>query len=522
MSAEPDRESPGLDRPLTVPLLVRGAVDPRVMLPLAFVAFILVCIALNEPHRRTSDGGSFWFWSALAAGVAVPAALLTIWFLPRRRWIEVTLTGFVLTERRRRRAYADDEVVGLTRSFTVDSNKVVHHHVVVELRPDGRKIDCLYAEQVGLGDPLAGLWVRLVGGVARRVGADLDSGATLAGEGWRLDAEGLHWRQGRLPLSRITKVGYYNRKLCLWKDDDERAFLRLPAGSRNAQPLGSLLWELRPDPAAARLPGKPLGRVLLELRSLDWVAGVAMLFLGLVLLYPLARWMVTRPGALPALATLAWLTVFVSTSVYSFEPRPTARLLFHEHGVSQPGPGGGKALLHEQIGTVTWKAGLAITFRPAAGVELPEIEYVTAVSRDVDVAPVRDLVCARLAQRWAEELRAGPVRWTPRLRFLPGSLEYTPGGLLGPGEPVAVPFEQTSFQLDNGAFRLFIAGHARAVFKERTDGPNFFVGLVLLQMIYRSCQQAQERQPSAAPAPPLRKGRGITLPGPPPGHITPG
>lgn len=519
MSTEPDRDFPELDRPLTVPLLVRGALDARVILGMMFLSFILAAIALNTRVRHPWDRVAPWLWILLALAVAVPAVLMAMWHVPRRRWLEVTVTGFVLTERGKRLACSDDAVVGLTRSFTLDSGKVVHHRIVLEIKREGDpiRIDCSYSVQPGLADPLAAFWDRLIAGIARRLRANLSRGVTLVGERWYLNERALHHRQGSVSLDHITKVGYYNRKLCLWKDDDERAFLRLPADGRNVQPLGAFLWEQRP--ASPGLPGKPLGRVLIDLRSYDWIMGIFVLFVGTPITFFLSRALLAHPSRLylGVVVAMGLTTLLCSVAAYTFRRGSTGRLVFHERGVSQPSREGTRMLLHEEIGTVLWQAGPTLTFIPHPDLDRPTIIYRTGVSLAEDLTPMRDLVCARLAERWAKDLQAGPVQWTPRLRFLPGALEYRPGGLLGDGEPVAVSYSLTSFQLDGATFRLFVTGQPRAVCKERTDLPNFFVGLVLLQMIYRSY-----RNPSASPpAAKLGGDQRITLPGPTRGRITP-
>src|SRR5262245_21247527 len=132
MSTEPDRDPAALDRPLTVPMLVRGALDCRVLIGLLAFRTRMLLIRLNVRYRNPWDRVSLWYFLGVAAASATPAVLMTIYHLPRRRWIEVTLTGFVLTERRRRLALTDDDVLGLSRSFTTDASNGVNHRVLLE------------------------------------------------------------------------------------------------------------------------------------------------------------------------------------------------------------------------------------------------------------------------------------------------------------------------------------------------------------------------------------------------------
>src|SRR5262245_49349651 len=102
------------DRPLSVPLLVRGGFNSGLLVWLAFYgnAFILAGLfALLQPSPE-AVAGVFWL---IAAGFGVLVLLRALWLLPRRRWLEVTLNGFVLTRRGRRQTFLDADVVGLSR-----------------------------------------------------------------------------------------------------------------------------------------------------------------------------------------------------------------------------------------------------------------------------------------------------------------------------------------------------------------------------------------------------------------------
>jgi hypothetical protein len=170
----------------------------------------------------------------------------------------------------------------------------------------------------------------------------------------------------------------------------------------------------------------------------------------------------------------------------------TNRLVFHEFGVSQPARKGARTLFYTEIGTVIWKNALFIILRPRAGIDKPEIRFRTGTrhrQHEDDLAQMRDFCCYWLARNWADELHKDPIVWTPRLRFLPGGLEYRPRGFLGDEEPVTIPYHLTSYQIQNSVFSLFEAGLSRAVCREWAGVPNFYPGLMLLDWIYHSFQQ---------------------------------
>src|SRR5947209_7675855 len=84
--------------------------------------------------------------------------------------------------------------------------------------------------------PIAAFAGRLTDSLARRTAGTLGQGASLTGEGWRLDAAGLRTWRALLPLSEITHAGFYDEHLCVWRGADERPALRIPQEGRNVHP----------------------------------------------------------------------------------------------------------------------------------------------------------------------------------------------------------------------------------------------------------------------------------------------
>src|SRR5262249_46320642 len=112
---------------------------------------------------------------------------------------------------------------------------------------------------------------------------NLAGGASLAGHGWWLDAAGLHDRSGTCqPLDTITHVGFHDKHLCLWRDHEEHPFARYPETGPNIHTLAALLGDLvrkrpgYPEP----LPGRPLGRLLVERHTYHRAIGVGVLAIG--------------------------------------------------------------------------------------------------------------------------------------------------------------------------------------------------------------------------------------------------
>jgi hypothetical protein len=511
LPASPRREValPG-DRPLTVPLLVRGSFDNVrfgfLCLFLSLLALVAFCAGSSVLMGRAWEPAVLlWSLAALCGGLA---ALLGLWQFRRRQWLEVTLTGFVLSHRDQRRVYSDDQVAGVAQYSQTSIDGEVKHRVVLEVGTpeDAERIDCCYSVAVGKVDPLAGFLARLVQHVTQRTLAGLEQGAELRGSGWSFDRHGLRTGGTLYPIEAISWCGFFGERLCLWKGDDEGPFLRLSLSSRNAHSLGQVLWHIvrrRPDHDRP-LPGLPLGRLLLERSSGALPLGLLLLVGGVVAGSYLAvlseSVTMPQPNILLVYSIVCFAIALGGSTMCWHGWRGGLR--FHEFGVKQRGWSRTRRLMYQDIGTVIWKGDMMMTLRPAAGVPRPTISFRSVLCRlDGEVASMRDHLCRFLAAQWAAKIPHGPVPWTPRLRFLPGGLEYCPASLLGPNEPVSVPYELTSYRLEPHRFLLFVTGQTQPVLRENVSLPNFFVGLVVLNGIYQAALTTHDSQP--APRPPL-------------------
>jgi hypothetical protein len=545
MSPHPDlghQPPAAIDRPLTAPLLVRGGFDNRILVALLFLAgLFLAMAAYGRLQSRPYDQAVIVVLLVLAALCGLPAAVLALWLLPRRRWLEVTLNGFILTRRGEKTALADEQIIALSQRHSTDSQGSTRCDIRLEVDQGGavEPVHCTYRFPPGQVDPLAAFLDRVVRGLVKRTRENLHRGASLSGKGWRLDARGLHCREEDKPVdpAAVSRASHHAGHLCLWKGDEERPFLRIASASRNAYPLGFFLYEAIASRGEQNkpLPGKPLGRILLDHPSPDLRLGqgVAVFALLLAAVLALVWW-----GNLPHshhggyYALLAAPLPVLALGAFLAARAGRMRLRFHESGVSQLTANGSRELLYSEVGVMVWKAGRQMTFEPLPGLDRPVICFRALHGADTpDLIGLRDHVASVIAGRWWADVRLAPVRWTPRLRFLPGGLEYRPTGFLGAGEPLSAPYHMTGYRIENGQFLLFVTGTTRAVVKESLEGANFFPGLVMLNWIYASYRSAAQ-EPAPAPAPRLppsaaeadaritaagRPGAGITAPPGPPG-----
>jgi hypothetical protein len=525
------------DRPLTTPLLVRGSL----LDPCLFVLCLGYC-AIVLPILWTIP-------SLLTLALAAVAALIGpvsrwLWLLRRRRWLEVAVEGFAITEKGRRQRLTDEQVSGVAwgcrrnqagfascrLTFEIAGGPRNTHAAMAEPgvaeaiggvrpQPAGRRyqrITCAYDWHQGRADPLEPFRQRLIAGLCQRTCRDLAAGAELRGCGWRLAATGVHYRRGLrrhlVPLHEVTWVHHINGLVCLWQGNQERPFLSLADNSLNALTLLGLVPALRQgDPLFAAPPAeRPLGRQLFRLSGWWWpVLGLALFFLILPLLALLPR---DEGFRILAAMVLIFLTLPLLALVgVNLLHLGRYRLSVHTDGIVQHNLWGRRQLLYSEIGTLVWGASSCYCrLLPREGSDLPAIQFVVTDA----LVQVRDMVSQRIAGRWAERLQRGEaVEWTPSLTFRPEGLEC----LFSRGPAKVVPYPLISYRWQDPEFLLYAPDASWPVLKNRTDGPNFFPGLVLLGLLYRQHQQPPEGPETALPS---RQTENIRTPAQPPAPIT--
>jgi hypothetical protein len=446
---------------------------------------------------------------AVPIGMGSTALGIFLWHVTRRRWLEVTLTGIVLTRRAQKISVADEQIIAVSRLSVTNPNGGIERIVWMEIDREGtvERVECHYGIPRGQMDPLEALLNRVFRSLARRTHDGLSRGAALSGKGWRVDRDGLHCKLGGkraiYPLNCLSHVGRHGGRLCLWKGSEERPFLSIPLGSRNAYPLEVFLREASPaNPVdMEQLPGRPLGRLLLRYHQPDRGRGLAVAAGALVVaLFLITMGLSTTIvfGQLVCLL-LGAITLCISPlGIFAFVRSDRPTIHFHESGVSQPTRKAMGELLYTDVEAMTWKGAKEILFTSRAGSDRPVIHYRSAYGKEtVELIGYRDHAAGIIARRWLAELEKGPVTWTPRLRFLPDGLEYRPDGVIGKGEPRIVPYDKIYHRIEHGKWLLFVRGDFVPMMRERIDGVNFFPGLMLLRMI-------QERSRPCTPGPDVK------------------
>ncbi|MBM4039834.1 MAG: hypothetical protein FJ290_15110 [Planctomycetes bacterium] len=433
----------------------------------------------------------------MLVGLAVGVGL---WL--RRRWLEVTDHGFIVTDRQGRREFRDDDVREL-RSYCIN----VYRSGLLDSR-----VRCLtlWVEQGGRSEALemackAGpseqglpevLGARVSAGLYPRVRSAVEAGGSFAGDGWEVEKNGLWVARGPgralLRFDEIGALGDFDNRLCIWEKGAELPAARVPCTSRNLPVLRAFLAERVAEAGEGEAPGGPpggLGRVLFERRrgSVYWWL---LATLGVVFGAGLIAYQVLLPGA----------GVLAAGILFGFLALRGRRAVFrcHELGVRDIGYFGDRELRYADMDTFTYSAvrqfvngaytgtQLVLHFGPRAEGEKKAINYRATLSgADETLDGLCDHVSGVIGRRLAEEFAAGrAVTWTQALRFLPEGLEYRAQGFLGRKDPVVIPYGQiANYDIQQGEMMLWAEGAEKPAVREKVSAPNFFPGLRLLEAI---------------------------------------
>lgn len=429
---------------------------------------------------------------ALAAGALAGRSIRA-----RRRWLEVTPEGFVVTGPGFSRACADGDVdrlgFSLTRNFQSGLPKSLTCRMTVILG-GGERFEMVHTQGLSEKSEFVTLAERLFGNLHRRSKEALGKGGELRGEGWTLTRGSLAIEGGaEIPLGEIAAVGDFDDRVLVWRKGENEAVLTLAGGSPNAGLLQKLLTELLPPPddSPRTLSGDDLGKVLFERRS----AGVGLW--ALAALAFLVSW-IFFAGRNPA-AGAAAVGVAALLGLGAWWMLGTV-FRCHENGVMRRTRRGALEIRYRDVSAFTYKAVRHFTNGIYTGTTL-NLEFVSlpqlgseriawgasSNGLDEELDHLRDHISKVIAMRMAEELEGGkPVRWTSHLRLLPDGIEFRPAGLIGRKDPEVVRFaEVENFSLEQGYFQLWVRGRGKSVLREPVSEPNFFPGFLLLSSIFR-------------------------------------
>ena len=480
----PDESPTPADRPLTLPIPVASHSLPSAAcgLLLACAAFVLIILFVRFVRNELVAPWE-WLWLAIPIGVA--GWMILDWL--SRQWLEIGREGFSIGKRGGKRLYLRDEQVSeitwqKRASFEFGFSAQRYDVMLRVERPEGalRLVWC-YRNVPEAPYALAPFVARLIEGLAQRTLASLQTGGRLAGDGWYLDAQGLHHHRQVIPVQQLSVWGVLYGRLRIYRAGQSEPWLTLSAQGRNVYVLERLLQQVgHPAPATDH----PLGRHLASRNNWDWLAlliapGYALLAIlfGLVAYYNGPKlW------GFFVLATICGLIMLVCLWLGWKGWR--SRLEFYDQGVKQPRCG--RSLRYEQLACLQANRSLSrLNFQVSDARQLP-IRFWTNLGRyHPDHGRLLRWIATPLAQRCLQDLRtAGILVWTNRLIFHRDGLEIiTPATWWGQAQVHRVTYNALAVVEGDYGVQFFEVPSSRVLGAEWYSKPNFFVGLLLLEWL---------------------------------------
>jgi len=469
--------------------------------------------------RQRGGGG----WSLLVTGGGMFLLAVVHYYRVQRqkRTLQVTPDGFIYTSYTGSRTCLDDDIMcvsyvlkpnyfgGNLQSFTR------RFAIWIEADPHPERVLIVTKIRPGRRDEL-GDWIsRVITGLHQDALAAYHSGQVVEGEGWQLQRGRLiatlkSREQVLLPLDEIQAIDDVEDHICIWRRGDDFPLVRIPVDRSNAHLLRLLLNDLvqeAPEEAAPTTPGA-LGRVIFERKRTSAIALAIGYLLAACLSIPGVILVTIAITELVQRRVAGWFTLLfgmlfltISLLLIWLLWRST-RLVFrcHVHGVKLVQLFGETQLAFEQLATFTYAATKVYThgvyvgttvllkFAPLPGQGLKPIQYSAVLKGDdAELDRLKDHASAILAHKLLKEWEAvGHVPWLPHIKFLRDALEYRTLGLMGRRAAQTIPYrELTTWDFQEGSFRLFGGTLKKPVLAEGTGQPNFYPGLILLQELIR-------------------------------------
>jgi hypothetical protein len=294
-----------------------------------------------------------------------------------------------------------------------------------------------FAQSSDTADDFKPVVTRLLERLANEAEAKLAAGASLSGDGWALDSQGLRvGKQAPVKLEALTCVGRFSGKVSFWRAEERQPFFMVPVGSINARLLDVLA---RRRSSKSGGPGEgELGRLLFQKGGLS----------------------------------------------------------VHEGGVTERSLFSDRRLLYSQIKSFQFGGvrqfvngnyrGTWLNIRFTADPDGPEIAYGEGFQGgDLDLDLLREHVTHVLADRFLERLHQGDkIRWGSSALFTREGLEVWEPRPIDSGMSRHVRYEE-GFQYvsENGTFSLYIGDETEAATSFEFSATNFYPGFEMLNRL---------------------------------------
>ncbi len=488
---------------MSEPVLVRGHV-PFGLTGCRILSALLAVVGIGlllfgQPLAGTvfaSFGGSLWIAFEIAAAI----------IRSRREWLEDTADGFVHSTKTGPEQFSDEQVTSIAfdhkKIFVNGTAKSMQRTCRLWIDEDEKPIVLLNKFPLEAADPLYDLLTRLSHKLQSSFDQLLRDGGDIDGDGWWMNRDEIHIGTGPAErivlLPNITECAIFDNQMCLWQIDQDEAFAKFPAGSRNACQLPLLLADhLQKHQAAGDSADSPgLGRILFERKT---KTSTRVIVFGLAMVTGLVSMGMMFGAPEPIIkffgGALALLTGFL---LYSSRALKRAVFRCHQRGVQKAGMFSDRQLRYSDVASFTYSAtrhyhngayvgtSINMKFDPLPEAEGKPLAYNTSVNgEDESLEELRDFISRAIAARMADRLAAGQrVPWTDNLAFLPEGIEYRKGGFVGRKAPEVLPLtEYHGYGLDQGSFSLFQKEIKKPIMTESASAKNFFPGFYLLQLL---------------------------------------
>jgi hypothetical protein len=430
------------------------------------------------------------------------------------RWVEDRGDGFLVVDRDGEREYRDDDVAAISYfQYARHAQGLVasvERHFVAWVAAKERPIAMVNTIAVGQHDPLEFMIARIAARLVERSEEQLATGGRIEGDGWRFDRWGLAERESarsgapqELAIGEITGAELVGHELCIWRQGQEQAALRIPIATRNAHLLYMLLGS-RVAPREAAPPQAPqegLGRLLFEFGCKRQASIALAIAIAALVAAGVCAWSGAREAtwAAAALATAA-VCLLAAANYYR-----KAVLRCHEFGVFKTGLFRDRTLRYDQITTLTYAqerqfyrsqytlfkgvyTGTSVSFRlePARDSGLRHIDYTTTLNKpNENIDRLRNRVAEQIADLMESYLRKGqPIHWTTKLTLRPDGLEYVPKQFVGRRQPMVLPYEFVGhYAVAETVFAVWHSIADSPIVEEPTSQKNFYPGLVLFERL---------------------------------------
>ncbi len=363
----------------------------------------------------------------------------------------------------------------------------------------------------------------LIAKLAEALDQRLEKGERLKGKGFELDRTGLRIGHDSLSYERIGMVGFFDEKVCVWKDGDQEPSYQFEPDGMNARIMIDIVERHLPENSrdGREVPG--LGRMLFQKRSKPSV-GITLTVLGIlstisVLVFGGLIAVDLEVGIIGMAVSLFFAVLFGLAGVNSRK----AYFRCHEKGVAKANMFGRNELEYHEIATFSYSAvrnyyngaytgtTLSFTFDPEPGSMKKGIKYNTHVMNESsgDLDGLRNHIAGVISVKLEKQILAGEeLAWGPAHLSKDG-VRFRRSKLFGKGDEDFLNWDQIAgANMDQGYFHIFSTSEEKSVVNMPVTVPNFFpLMVVFLRLKYPDDENAQnaatEEQPLAegAPAP---------------------